>query len=134
VVALWARGAGRVALAAAVVLVRAVGAPVGTVPLLLVMLFLAWEYSAPAAATSFARLGELTTAVVVTLSTPLFAFYLQAGAILAAAVSGRAPVVRFQFAMAAGHRISRRHRDAAAGKRTLWCAWARRARRRFTNA
>ncbi|HXI56593.1 MAG TPA: prenyltransferase [Polyangia bacterium] len=120
VVALWAAVVlAGVALAAAVVLVRAAGAPAGTVPLLLVMLFLAWEYSAPPLRLHSRGLGELTTAVVVTLSTPLFAFYLQAGQFSPLPFLAVLPLCAFQFAMLLAIEFPDAAGDATAGKRTL---------------
>lgn len=119
-----------VALVAAIVLaalglVTSVGlatdAPSWTLPTLLAMLVLAWEYSAPPLRLCASGAGEVDTAIVVTGLVPWLGFYLQApdlvgawtlvAAIIAPALLQIAMLVAIEFPDAAG--------DAATGKRTL---------------
>ena len=120
----------RVALHAAIVLAVIGGAlsavlsvALGGVVLatLAAMFVLAWSYSAPPLRLCATGLGELDTAIVVTLLVPWLGFYLQApdlrgGALLALSVVSPAllqlaMLVAIEFPDAAG--------DAATGKRTL---------------
>ncbi len=88
-------------------------------PFVLLMLALAWEYSAPPLRLHSRGLGELDTALVVTLMTPLFGYYLQAGRVAATAVLAVLPLCAFQFAMLLAIEFPDAAGDAAAGKRTL---------------
>jgi len=118
----------RVALIAALVL-AAIGAalafalagdPVALVTVVAIGL-LAWEYSAPPLRLCARGLGELATAIVVTILVPWLAFYLQAPdlrgvawlalSVAAPALLQLAMVLAIEFPDAAG--------DAATGKRTL---------------
>jgi len=104
--------------------------PSSSAPLVLVMVLCAWEYSAPPLRLCARGLGELTTAVVVTLLVPWLGFVLQAGAgqrLLPLAVI---PCCAFQFVMLLAIEFPDAAGDAAAGKRTLVVrlggAWAAR--------
>ncbi|HUS29841.1 MAG TPA: prenyltransferase [Kofleriaceae bacterium] len=91
------------------------------VPTLALVLVLAWEYSAPPLRLCAAGLGELTTAIVVTVLVPWLGFYLQAPA----GGGGRAlaltivPLALLQIAMLLAIEFPDAAGDAATGKRTL---------------
>jgi len=120
----------RVALAAALVLgaaalvvalalrARAAGAPLAT-PIALAMIALAWSYSAPPLKLHSRGLGELTTAVVVTLLTPLLGYHLQAGVLRPVLLWAVLPLCGLQFAMLLAIELPDAEGDAAGGKRTL---------------
>jgi 1,4-dihydroxy-2-naphthoate octaprenyltransferase len=120
----------RVALVAAIVLAAlglvtsvllSTDAPPWTMPTLLAILALAWEYSAPPLRLCASGAGEIDTAIVVTGLVPWLAFSLQApdlvgletllAAIVPPALLQIAMLIAIQFPDAAG--------DAATGKRTL---------------
>jgi 1,4-dihydroxy-2-naphthoate octaprenyltransferase len=108
-----------VAVLATVVVARLPGAGGATAPLLVMMLVLAWEYSAPPLRLHSRGLGELTTALVVTLLTPVAGFYLQAGRFIALPVLTVLPLCAFQFAMLLAIEFPDAAGDASVGKRTL---------------
>jgi 1,4-dihydroxy-2-naphthoate octaprenyltransferase len=93
----------------------------GLGPLLLVvpMIGLAWGYSAPPLRLCARGLGELTTALVVTLLVPLFGYDLQAGALAAPIFLAAALPCALQFAMLLAIEFPDAAGDAAVGKRTL---------------
>lgn len=120
----WVALAAALVLAAVAALLAGVFAldpsmPRGTAPFVLLMLALAWEYSAPPACLHSRGLGELDTAVVVTLLTPLFGYRLQAGQVAALPVLAAMPLCAFQFAMLLAIEFPDAEGDSAAGKRTL---------------
>jgi 1,4-dihydroxy-2-naphthoate octaprenyltransferase len=90
-------------------------------PTLALVLMLAWEYSAPPLRLCAVGLGELTTAIVVTVLVPWLGFYLQAPA----GGGGRAlaltivPLALLQIAMLLAIEFPDEAGDAATGKRTL---------------
>jgi len=88
-------------------------------PLALIILALSWFYSAPPLRLCARGLGELTTAIVVTLLTPLFGYYLQAGALRSMPVLAVLPLCALQFAMLLAIEFPDAAGDAAGGKRTL---------------
>ena len=94
---------------------------VGVGPLLLsaAMIGLAWGYSAPPLRLCARGLGELTTALVVTLLVPLFGYDLQAGALAAPIFFAAALPCALQFAMLLAIEFPDAAGDAAVGKRTL---------------
>jgi len=106
-----------VATATAVVLARRAGP--GALILAGAMVGLAWGYSAPPLRLCARGLGELTTAVVVTLLVPLFGYRLQAGEIAAVIVYAAALPCALQFAMLLAIEFPDAAGDAAVGKRTL---------------
>jgi 1,4-dihydroxy-2-naphthoate octaprenyltransferase len=119
-----------VALAAALVLgavAAAAAAVVATFPaggataaaLLALAIVLAWEYSAPPLRLHSTGWGELNTAVVVTLLTPLVGFVLQAGQVRLLPFLAVAPLCALQFAMLLAIEFPDAAGDAAVGKRTL---------------
>jgi 1,4-dihydroxy-2-naphthoate octaprenyltransferase len=105
------------AAAAAVVLARRTGG--GTLLLAASMIGLAWGYSAPPLRLCARGLGELTTALVVTLLVPVFGYRLQAGAVTAPILCAAALPCALQFAMLLAIEFPDAAGDAAVGKRTL---------------
>jgi 1,4-dihydroxy-2-naphthoate octaprenyltransferase len=106
-----------IAAGAALVTARRTGA--GPLLLAVAMIGLAWGYSAPPLRLCARGLGELTTALVVTLLVPLFGFDLQAGALAAPIFFAAALPCALQFAMLLAIEFPDAAGDAAAGKRTL---------------
>jgi 1,4-dihydroxy-2-naphthoate octaprenyltransferase len=106
-----------VAAGAAVVLARRAGA--GPLLLAAAMIGLAWGYSAPPLRLCARGLGELTTALVVTLLVPVFGYDLQAGEVAAPIFFAAALPCALQFAMLLAIEFPDAAGDAAAGKRTL---------------
>jgi 1,4-dihydroxy-2-naphthoate octaprenyltransferase len=88
-------------------------------PIALVMIGLSWAYSAPPLRLHSRGVGELTTALVVTLLTPLFGYYLQARTFGPAPFLAVLPLCGLQFAMLLAIEFPDATGDAAAGKRTL---------------
>ncbi|MEO8903463.1 MAG: prenyltransferase [Polyangiaceae bacterium] len=122
---------GGVALSIAVLAsTRVHGAPL-LLPIALLMLGLSWAYSAPPLRLLSRGLGELTTALVVTLLTPLLGFYVQTGALQLLPVLACLPLCGLQFAMLLTIELPDAASDAALGKRTLvvrrGAEWAARA-------
>jgi 1,4-dihydroxy-2-naphthoate octaprenyltransferase len=88
-------------------------------PAVLLMIALAWAYSAPSLRLSARGLGELTTAVVVTLLVPWLGFVLQMGATWRLLPLAVIPPCAFQFVMLLAIEFPDAAGDAATGKRTL---------------
>src|SRR5262245_31730795 len=91
------------------------------VPTLALVLVLAWSYSAPPLRWCARGLGELDTAIVVTVLVPWLGFYLQApslrgGSQLALTI---VPLALLQFAMLLAIEFPDAAGDTATGKRTL---------------
>jgi 1,4-dihydroxy-2-naphthoate octaprenyltransferase len=82
---------------------------------------LAWEYSAPPLRLCAAGLGELDTAIVVTVLVPMLGFVVQAPDLAGAKLLGLAlvPLVLLQFAMLLAIEFPDAAGDAATNKRTL---------------
>jgi 1,4-dihydroxy-2-naphthoate polyprenyltransferase len=93
--------------------------PPSVAPQVLLMIALSWEYSAPPLRLHSRGLGELTTALVVTLLTPLLGFILQVGVIQPWVVLAVLPLCVFQFTMLLAIEFPDAAGDAAGGKRTL---------------
>lgn len=89
------------------------------VPLSLSILAFSWAYSAPPLRLLDRGLGELTTALVVTLLTPLLGFYLQSERMGWLPVAACLPLCGLQFAMLLTIELPDAASDAAYGKRTL---------------
>src|SRR3954471_11010456 len=106
-----------IAAGAALVMARRVG--VGPLLLSAAMIGLAWGYSAPPLRLCARGLGELTTALVVTLLVPLFGYDLQAGVLAAPIFFATAVPCALQFAMLLAIEFPDAAGDAAVGKRTL---------------
>jgi 1,4-dihydroxy-2-naphthoate octaprenyltransferase len=100
---------------------RGAGAGAWTPAILLAILVLAWEYSAPPLRLCATGLGELDTAIVVTGLVPLLGFYLQAPDLAGVGVLGLAivPLALLQIAMLLAIEFPDAAGDAATGKRTL---------------
>ena len=104
--------------AAAALAARAPSAPL-VLPLFVVIVALSWEYSAPPLRLHSRGVGELTTALVVTLLVPAAGFYAQAGALRPVLLLAALPPAGLQFAMLLAIEFPDAAGDAAAGKRTL---------------
>jgi 1,4-dihydroxy-2-naphthoate octaprenyltransferase len=104
--------------------------PDSLAPQVLMMLALAWFYSAPPLRLCARGLGELTTAAVVTLLVPWLGYVLQAGRPSRVVPLAVIPLCIFQFAMLLAIEFPDAAGDAAVGKRTLVVrlggAWAAR--------
>jgi 1,4-dihydroxy-2-naphthoate octaprenyltransferase len=83
------------------------------------MVTLAWAYSAPPLRLCARGLGEATTAIVVTVLVPLFAYRLQAGSVGPVIVLAAVLPAALQFAMLLAIEFPDAAGDAAGGKRTL---------------
>ena len=92
-------------------------------PILLAIVVLAWEYSAPPMRLCATGLGELDTALVVSLLTPLTGYYLQAGRLATLPFLAAAPLMCLQIAMLLAIELPDAAGDAATGKRTLVVRW-----------
>jgi 1,4-dihydroxy-2-naphthoate octaprenyltransferase len=111
----------RVALIAALVLAASGGvlaAVLGSATLVVIGV-LAWCYSAPPLRLCARGLGELDTAIVVTVLVPWLACSLQGGTDVAAVVRAVVPLALLQFAMLIAIEFPDAAGDAATGKRTL---------------
>jgi 1,4-dihydroxy-2-naphthoate polyprenyltransferase len=95
--------------------------PPWTMPTLLAILFLAWEYSAPPLRLCGSGFGEIDTAVVVTGLVPWLAFYVQAPDLagVQALVLAIVPLVLLQVAMLLAIGVPDAAGDEKTGKRTL---------------
>jgi 1,4-dihydroxy-2-naphthoate octaprenyltransferase len=92
-----------------------------TLPTFAIILVLAWEYSAPPLRLCATGLGELDTAVVVTVLVPWIGFYLQAPDLVGLRMVAIAivPLALLQIAMLLAIEFPDAAGDAATGKRTL---------------
>jgi 1,4-dihydroxy-2-naphthoate octaprenyltransferase len=114
-----------VALVAAIVLAilgltaTAALASTGSLWLLVAIVVLAWSYSAPPLRLCARGLGELTTAIVVTVLVPLLGFTLQRGDATKMLALTIAPLAMLQFAMLLAIEFPDAAGDAMTGKRTL---------------
>jgi 1,4-dihydroxy-2-naphthoate octaprenyltransferase len=121
----------RVALVAAVVLaaigiammfvLSAAGTGHWTAPTLALVFLLSWEYSAPPLRLCARGLGELDTALVVTVLVPWLGFYVQAPSLDGVALLALTivPLALLQFAMLLAIEFPDAAGDVATGKRTL---------------
>jgi len=108
-----------IAIVVSIKLALAPGAGPLTLPLLLIMVVLAWEYSAPPLRLHSTGLGELNVALVVSCMTPLAGYYLQTGRLAALPFLAAAPLCCLQMAMLLAIEFPDAAGDAATGKRTL---------------
>jgi 1,4-dihydroxy-2-naphthoate octaprenyltransferase len=97
--------------------------PPSVVPHVVLMLGLAWFYSAPPLRLSARGLGELTTAAVVTFLVPWLGFVLQNGVVSPALPLALITPCVLQFAMLLAIEWPDAAGDAATGKRTLVVRW-----------
>ena len=88
-------------------------------PISLLIMALSWCYSAPPVRLLTRGLGELATALVVTLLTPIFGFYLQRGAVGWLVLIACLPLCGLQVAMLLTLELPDAAGDRALGKRTL---------------
>lgn len=107
------------ALSAAIMLALRVQPGRLTLPLLLLAMGLAWEYSAPPLQLHSRGWGELTVAFVVAGLTPLVGFYLQTGWLELLPLLAVIPLCCLQFAQMLTIEFPDAAGDAAVGKRTL---------------
>jgi 1,4-dihydroxy-2-naphthoate polyprenyltransferase len=116
-----ALGAARVLALVAAGAAFALGRRVGVEVLFMaiVTIGLAWSYSAPPLRLCARGLGELTTALVVTLLVPLLGYFLQARRLAAPIFLAAALPCALQFAMLLAIEFPDAAGDAATGKRTL---------------
>jgi 1,4-dihydroxy-2-naphthoate octaprenyltransferase len=110
---------GLVAMAATVFLAMRAGDRPLALPIAVVMTMLAWAYSAPPLRLAARGLGELATAVVVTLCVPLLGYYLQMGEVHPRLFAVCLLPCLLQFAMLLAIELPDAAGDAVAGKRTL---------------
>jgi len=122
---------GGAAILAALGLALRPGSPRWVLPLSLVIIALSWCYSAPPLRLLSRGLGEATTALVVTVLTPLLGFYTFADAWRSALLLACLPLACLQFSMLLTIELPDAAGDAAQGKRTLvvrhGSRWAARA-------
>ena len=90
-----------------------------TIPLLLLVLFLAWEYSAPPLRLHSRGLGAITVALIVPGLTPLVGFYLQSGYLSWLLLWTSLPLACLQAAMVMIINFPDAAGDKQAGKRTI---------------
>lgn len=105
-----------------------------TGPLIVLSMGLAWFYSAPPLRLHSTGWGELTTAALVPMLTPLLGFYLQAGALDALPFLATLPLAAFQFAMLLVIEFPDAAGDRAGRKRTLVVRLGESAAARLHNA
>ncbi len=108
-----------VALGANVVLSTVIRPGLGTFALLFVAQFLAWFYSAPPLRLHSRGVGEVATAVIVPLLTPLTGYYLQAGELAILPFLAVIPLCFYQAAMLLAIEFPDAVGDALGGKHTL---------------
>jgi 1,4-dihydroxy-2-naphthoate polyprenyltransferase len=108
-----------VALFSTFILGAVLAAPPAVCLLIVVALALAWAYSAPPLRLHSRGLGELDTAIIMTVLMPLAGYGLQTGAVDAPAIVSVAPLFFLQFAMILAVEFPDRLGDASVGKRTL---------------
>jgi 1,4-dihydroxy-2-naphthoate polyprenyltransferase len=108
-----------IALVAACVLAARPGSPRFVLPLALLIIALSWSYSSPPLRLLSRGLGEVTTALVVTLLTPLLGYYVQSGELRPILFFACFPLCCLQFTMLLTIELPDQAGDAAQGKQTL---------------
>jgi 1,4-dihydroxy-2-naphthoate octaprenyltransferase len=108
-----------VALFAILTLGLVLSAPRAACLALVAALVLAWAYSAPPVRLHSRGLGELDTAIIVTLLVPLAGYGLQVGTLDLSVVVSVLPLCFLQFAMLLAVEFPDEVGDASVGKRTL---------------
>jgi 1,4-dihydroxy-2-naphthoate octaprenyltransferase len=108
-----------IALAANLTLSLVVRPSLTTFLLFFLAQMLAWFYSAPPIRLHSRGIGEMTTAIVVTLLTPLVGYYLQAGELALLPLLAVIPLCCLQFAMLLAIEFPDAEGDRQVGKRTL---------------
>ncbi len=110
---------GACAVISAGVLAGLKNSPICALPLALLIIALSWFYSAPPLRLLSRGLGEATTALVVTVLTPLFGYYVQAGSLQLVLFLACLPLALLQFNMLLTIELPDAAGDTANGKRTL---------------
>jgi 1,4-dihydroxy-2-naphthoate octaprenyltransferase len=110
---------GTAALIAACVLAARPDSPPLVLPLAVLIIVLSWCYSSPPLRLSSRGLGEATTALVVTLLTPLLGFYVQSGGLSPLLFLACFPLCSLQLAMLLTIELPDAEGDRMHGKRTL---------------
>ena len=110
---------GFVALVAAAVLTLQGNSPLLTCSLLLLAIFLAWNYSGPPLRLNRRGLGEITGALLVPALTTLISFQVQTGKLTLLPFLAVLPLCFFQFAMLLAVNFPDAAGDALVNKRTL---------------
>lgn len=110
---------GGVALGATAVLASIVKAAGSTVTLLLLAIFLAWNYSSPPLWLNRRGLGEISAALLVPGLTTLFAFQVQTGDLVRLPFLAVVPLCCFQFVMLLSVNFPDAAADRLVNKRTL---------------
>ena len=110
---------GTCSLVAACILFTRSGSPLFVLPLAVLIIALSWCYSAPPLRLLRRGLGEITTALVVTLLTPLLGFYVQSGVVRPLLFLACLPLCCLQFSMLLTIELPDAAGDAAQGKQTL---------------
>lgn len=110
---------GGVAVAATAVLVTLVQSPFWTICLLLLSLFLAWNYSSPPFSLNRRGLGEITAALLVPGLTTLLGFHVQTGRLELLPILAIVPLCCFQFAMLLSVNFPDAGGDVLVNKQTL---------------
>jgi len=96
------------------------GTPELSLPITVIIVVLAWEYSAPPLRLEARGLGEATTALLMTVLTPVLGFYLQTRILMTPALlAAIVPLFCLQFAMLVGIEVPDAESDARTGKQTL---------------
>jgi 1,4-dihydroxy-2-naphthoate polyprenyltransferase len=90
-----------------------------TLVLLLITIFLSWNYSSPPLHLHRQGLGEFTAAGIVAVLTPLLGYYLQAGKIDPLLLMATLPLALLEFNMLLSVHLPDAEADALAGKKTL---------------
>ena len=108
-----------IALATTLILGLVVQPAPGTIPLLLLLMFLAWEYSAPPLRLHSRGAGEMTVALIVPVLTPLVGYYLQAGRLDLLPLLASFPLACLQAAMILVINFPDAAGDQQVSKRTL---------------
>lgn len=90
-----------------------------TLPLFILAMFLAWEYSAPPLRLHSRGLGAVTVALVVPILTPLVGYYLQVGQLATLPVFAAFPLACLQAAMIFVINFPDAAADKQVGKRTM---------------
>ncbi len=108
-----------IALAAAVVLILALGTGPLTALLVLLAGGLSWLYSGPPLYINRKGAGEFTVSLITPLLTPLLGFYLQSGRLTPFPFLVSLPLMCLQFTMVMSFNFPDEAGDKAAGKRTL---------------
>ncbi len=90
-----------------------------TVPMVLIAVFLAWEYSSPPLRLHANGAGEISGVFIVSVLTPLLGYYLQTGQITALPILAILPLCCLQLNMLLSVDLPDAEGDAAVNKRTL---------------